>query len=1361
LAWAYAQNADLYFEQIDYAEGFSPSMISSIVQEQKGFIWIGTENGLLRYDGYDFIHYTRDQNISGGISNNRINVVFEDSRGELWIGTSNGVNHFNKDTKIFSPIDILPIKGGRNYITSIIEDDQGNLWVATFGGVKKLNRAKSLLENVAKESNSELFTTDRVLSLLFDPDLGILVGASDGIKCFDPATGIQRELPKAFQANATFLKDKMWRMLRDQQGDLWFATKSHGGYHYNKQTGTLTNYQHDPQRRTSIASNWVYDILEVDDHTMWFATIDGVSVLNHKTGTFASHVHNPYNLYSLSDNEIRCFLKDHSGSIWIGTEVGGLNFFNQANNNFVKVGESIAPNFGLTNPVVNAVLNDGESALWVGTNGGGLNYLDFTHRSSTSYQIQASDQMKTRNMINALADYDRETLLCGTAYGLYRFNKKRASFEMLSLSQNESAREYPITALMVDGTDIWVGTEGDGLKLVEQGKVTSFSVNSSSSSISDNYITDIEKTTNGIWIATQDGLNFFDKSLGRITAVYRSGGPQALSNNNLTTLFLDAHRRLWIGTDFGGLNYFDEKTQQFYLLNQARGLTDNSIKSIAEDSQGHLWISSDGRLFELNLHAGEEDFDPAQVEITAYSSNDGLSFGQFSHNCALELSQNQLAFGTSKGLVRFSATGIIKSANNSDVIFTKLKIHNKEVSVQDEGSPLSQDIADTEGIELDYDQGYLEIEFSAMNFVNADNNRYAYKLESAYRKDDWHIIGSQNRVSLTDLNHGTYVFSVKTTSEDQVWENPASAIRIVIRPPWWESWWAYLLYGLFMATIALVIIRIINIRIRLKRALFIEHVERERQEELYKMKLDFFTNVSHEIRTPLSLMTAPLEDLLDLVDKDTKVERRLKTIKNNSDRLLKLVNELLDFRKAENGLMKIACEEHDLISFCFEIYESFKELSVDKNITYKFAIDSNYLPVYFDRYQMEKVLYNLLSNAFKFTKDHGRIVLAVEGESQRKGWVVIKVKDDGIGISEQNKKNIFQRFFQIEDPNVQQAGTGVGLALSKSIIELHQGEIGVAEEKDPWATTVFQISLRLGSKHLPESQVVFSPMAREGQFLEVKEVEPLPQLDTLPLIPQADDHDRKRLLIVEDNVEFRAFLKDILQDEYQIIDFGSGKDAIQYMEEEIPDLIVSDVMMPEMSGLELCEWVKTNESTNHVPVILLTAKSSTDSRIEGLTNGADSYITKPFSIKVLKLNITNLLVAKEILRHKYSGSFIIDAELKQLTTPEEVFIKKLMEIIESNLEDPEFSVNDLVKQIGMSRTILYKKVNMLTNHSIATLIKHVRLKKAADILLQTSYSVSEVAYMVGFNDRKHFSREFKKVYQSSPTEYKSSSSVAE
>ncbi len=1362
-----AQDSALHFEHISYDEDFSPSMISCLAQSDRGFVWIGTENGLFRYDGYRFYRYMRDKS-QGSLSNNHVNVIFEDSEGLLWVGTNHGVNLFNKNRDNFSPVDVSMTKGGRNYISSFVEDGDQNVWVGTFGGVKKLNKKNKLLDNITSDSNFTL-NKSRVLSLFYDKDYGILAGTAQGLQCFDPATSELRELPEILRENKRFLKAKIWKIIKEPDGDLWFGTETMGAFLYSPEKKTLVQFMHQYDDSTSISSNWINDIIAIDDNILWFATKDGLSVYDQAKAAFTQYKHHPLNNSSLTDNDIRCFLKDRHGCIWAGTVAGGINFYNKANSNFINVGETIGQGFGLNNSIVRALARENDHALWVGTYGGGLTYIDFNRRSSVSYMIEDKVDKKNKNVITVLEQKNRHQLVCGTFNGLYTFDKRNKQFTPVPLSAHGGVEdERPITSLLADNGDIWVGTDGNGLKRVlKDGGVEHYLHERSPNSLSDNFIMDLENSKKGIWISTQNGLNYFDKSLKKVTRIYRTGGgPLSIGNNSLTVLFTDSKERLWIGGDYDGLFCFDRASETFSRLNKEKGFTNAAIKSITEDTGGNIWVSSEDFLFKISVKDSSTALKETDFKIAKYADKDGVSVKQFSYNTGLALNEKQLVFGSTRGLTVFEPGKLYKTPNDSEIVFTTLIINNETIEPGPGNAILKKTISETSEITINYDQGYVGLEFSSLNFINPGKSRYAYKLDDDLRKDEWHDTGTQNRINLSNLNPGNYLLSIKSTNEDNNWNPRIKTLQIHVLPPWWKTWWAYLVYFLLLLSCGFTIFRFVSNRVKLKRKLFLEHVESERKQEMLNMQLNFFTNISHEIRTPLTLIKGPVEELLSASGKDPKTESKLKTIQQNSDRLLKLVNELLDFRKSEKGLMRIHCRKQDIVSFCFEIYESFKELAAKKNIEYKFVLNSSSVQVYFDRDQLEKVIFNLLSNAFKFTGKNGKIVFAVEQPAQDGKKVLIKIKDNGIGIPENSKDTIFNRFFQVDNRGIHNMGSGVGLALSKTIVELHKGEITVPEEKESWANTVFQIALLLGKDHLNADQVSES---ETDVYHTVIDAENIPSKIPGSFEDDVDeeftfndfDPGKKTIFAVEDNDQVRRFITNILYEKYNVMDFSNAGDAISYMEKEIPDLIISDIMMPEMDGLQFCKHVKTNESTNHIPVILLTAKASLDNKIEGLSTGADAYISKPFSTKILMLSVQNLLKSKEVFRQKYSGNFIFDSDLDTLTTPEELFLKKLMKIIAENIENPDFDVSMLVDKIGMSRTVLYKKVNTLTDHSVASLIKQARLKKAADIISKTTFPISEVAFMVGFNDRKHFSREFKKVYKVSPTAYKDSGYTTE
>ena len=1350
-----AQKLDLRFNTIEYDENFPQSTILEIEQSKKGFIWLGTDNGLLRYDGYNFTRYYTKNREFGTISDNNINTIYEDTHENLWVGTNHGVNLYNINTNNFTIVDILPSKGGRNYISSFVEDNQNNLWVGTFGGVRKIDKENLLLLDVFKNSKS-LAGKSKVFSLFYDKEFGVLVGTDFGLQNFDPKTGKKLELPTVIKNNTAFHQNKILKITKDTDGDLWFATEKLGVFLYSKSKNQLVNYKYQENNKNSISSNNIKDILPVDKNTIWFATDNGLSVLKKNTQVFIRYQHNPIMPFSISDNNITSLLKDRESSVWLGTKVGSINFFNESNTNFVNINESINNSFGLNNSIVNALANDKEKTLWVGTNGGGLNFLDFKTHTRQTYLMESFSGSK---VIKVLKNKNEDIILCGTLTGLYEFNKKTKSFKNLEISN----KEIQVSSIIIDGNTTWIGTDGDGLiQLSEKGSIKNYKKIISQNSISDNFIIDIENSDDGLWISTQFGLDFYNKETGEFTNYFKGDEKNSLSNNSLTTLFIDSKDRLWVGLGYGGLNYFDKKTKKFYLLNESLGFTDGAIKSIKEDKDGALWLSTNNSLFKIKIKEFNIPFKKSNFEITSYGAKNGITIKNYSINCATNL-ENKLVFGGGKGLILFNPSTILKPRTKSEIVLTKLTVNNEEVKFDAYNTILQKDISEASAITLNHNQRFIGIQFSSLNFIHTEKNEYAYKLESTFDDGDWQNIGAQNNINLAGLKSGSYTFKLKSLTEINN-SNTIKSLSIKILPPWWHTNLAYFLYTLLILSVLIIIMNFIKSKIFIKQQLLSRQTESDRQKELHNMKLDFFTNISHEIRTPLTLINGPVEELLETSKEDFKTQKKLLTIKKNSDRLLKLINELLDFRKIESKQAKLYCEERDIVQFCYDIYESFKGLSIKKNIDYKFVMNSKAIPLYFDENQMEKVIYNLLSNAFKFTKKNGKIVISIEEVAEDNNWVEIKIKDNGIGISEESKNSVFKSFFQLNERGHKNIGSGIGLALSKTIVELHSGKLSIEEEPETWTNTVFKIALKKGKAHL---NIVnsFEKITPKIDTLHVDEkIEKFKIEDSGNLIVEEvfdvendqEDKNKKTLFIIDDQKDIRKFLVDILQDQYPITAFSNAQSSLDYMEKEIPDLIICDVMMPEMDGFEFCKRIKTSEATNHIPVILLTAKASTQSRIEGLTIGADAYISKPFSIKVLKLNIINLLSTKEILREKYSGRFIVDSELEKLEVPEELFIKKLMNIIESKIDKPDFDVNELVDDIGMSRTVLYKKVKSLTNHSVASLIKHLRLKKAADILKNKSYPISEVTYLVGFNDRKHFSKEFKKVYRMSPTDYRNS-----
>ncbi|MEO6522909.1 MAG: two-component regulator propeller domain-containing protein [Mucilaginibacter sp.] len=1359
-----AQQLPLKFHHLSYKEGLVQSPIGVIFQDDKGFIWIGNWKGLTRYNGYDFHTYRHQDKNPKTISNNRVNTICEDGNKNLWIGTSNGLNIYDPKADVFKSVGIQNIKGGRNYISSVIQDGYGNLWAATFGGVKQVDTVNYKLTDVKSFStpqNSDIFSGITFI-LYQDKQSTIWVGTRRGVKRFNPKTQQIIALPKSIQDNAELMAAKVLVIQQDRNGDIWFGTETSGLFRYSNATGVCVHYIHSDTDPNSLSSDWVKAIMVHSDNTIWIGTRRGLSIFDSNTGVFKTFVHNSSDDDSLNDSTIWSFLQDNASGVWIGTFAGGINIYYPGNNNFSNVGESKGSHIGLNHPVVNAISEDADNKLWIGTMGGGLNLIDRKTGSSSYYSVKSNRQGNSSNGVKAIAPDKQGNLWIGTLDGLCRFNKQTKAVTYYKFPVHEGKlSENLINTVLPDNDGVWAGTNGGGLQFLNySGQFITYQHDAKDKkSLSDNFVTALIKDDKGnLWIGTQNGLNYFNTEKRKFTAVYKRSERNSISNSTVISLFYDNDHHLWIGTENGSLNYFDEINKLFYVIDSKLGLTDDVIHAIVQDNSGKLWLSTDNGLFKVHFKNFKVPFNANDIEVTQYTANDGLASNQFETNSGIKTRNGDVLFGGINGLTVFNPNRLLKNTFEPKVILTNLLIKNKPVIIGDESSPLKQSITETKTLTLSYDQGFISLEFAALNFNNPENNQYAYKLQGLNNSDGWHYVGTQHSASYTNLQPGDYKFIVKATNNDGVWSNNTATINITVLPPFWRTWWAYLLYLLSFATVLYVAFNIFQTRAKLKRDLYHEHLQNERQQEMYQMKLNFFTNVSHEIRTPLTLILGPLEKIMESARKNGDIFRQLGHVKNNADRLMRLVTELLDFRKAETGNLKLYYAENDIVKFLEEIFLSFQNLAMRRNINYTFEQPEAGISIYMDKDQLEKVFFNLLSNAFKFTTDGGTIHVSVK---EQNSGAEIQITDNGKGIPESSQDKLFVDFFQVDDPHAHNLGTGIGLALSKNIVELHKGLISVYS-KPATATqngvTVFTVWLRGGDQHLDTSRIIENEISTEdvSHYYIQSQVDQM--IDEKPvLIAPASN---STILIVEDNDEIRRFIREALETTYNVIENVNGALGLQAALQTMPDMIITDVMMPEMDGTELCRHVKSDERLNHIPVIMLTARAAFVHQLNGFEHGADAYITKPFSLQLLQLQVHNILASKKAMQQRFSRELLLHPRTGEPASPEEKFLVKLMAIIEKNIEDTEFGVTELMDEIGMSKNVLYKKVQMLTDLSVADFIKSIRLQKAMQLLDQNQLSIANVAFAVGFNDRKYFSKEFKKQFDLSPSEYLVSRSIA-
>jgi ligand-binding sensor domain-containing protein/signal transduction histidine kinase/CheY-like chemotaxis protein len=1316
---SFSQTKPISFNHLDVTNGLSNNSVLSIYQDSTGFLWFGTKYGLNRFDGRNFkIFKNNPKNKNSLSSNDYIKNLVSDGNKKMWV-VADGLDLYNPEDNSFKAI----IPQSEN-ILRVLKDYKGNLWI---GSLTKLQfRAANSTKIVPiKISKNNL----QVLSLFEDNDHHVWAGTSAGLyEMFfkDKKLMVKRYFSSYFKNDENV--GVISTIVQDQKLKFWIGTNKSGIYSFEKKSPKLVHFVKNNNDKNSLINNNVRKIICHKNGSLWIGTQDGLSILNPYTYQFTTYQHDAANANSLSQNSIHNIFQDKNGSVWIGTYFGGVNVVYAVNTPFTIYQNSVN-NSSLSSNVISTIVEDNKQNLWIGTEAGGLNYFNRANQQFTVYKNSINNKNSlSSNLVKDIAiDKDQNLWIATSLGGLNFFNTKTQTFKVFEGNKNDnnSVASENVNCLLINKQNkLFIGTT-IGLNIYDINTQKFSFIPSAGKTYINKFInTFFEDKKGSIWIGTPIGIYVYHNSKLHFKTFKDNSGNTFTYGINCFQQ--DSKGNMWVGTYHSGLALINLKNNTFKIFNTANGLPSDNILAIREDKDTNLWISTDNGLVKYNRHLNI---------FRTFNILDGLPDNQFNTNSVLKDKQGTMYFGTYNGLVSFIPQSIEKNTTPPNVVLSNLKLFNIPVTLNDKTGILEQDLDYANSLTFDHDQNIFTIEFSALNFIKSNKNRYAYMLDGFEK--NWNYVDVPS-ATYTNLGAGKYQFLVKAANNDGIWNKNVKKIEIIVRPPLWETWWAYLLY--FIAAFAIVryIVKFLKARSLLQQELHFE-----------KMKLDFFTNISHEIRTPLTLILGPIEKLEQLTAKNTQANKYANTIKNNTERLYRLVNELLDFRKADSGNMRLYFSEEDLVSSLKEIFDNFQTLAEAKNIQYTFKTSDPQILAYFDKDQMEKVFFNLLSNAFKFTPNQGSINLDIALKQQK---VRIKVTDNGKGIDSENIDYIFKNFYQAG----QNFGTGIGLALSKSLIELHKGKISVkstpATENKAGKTT-FKVQLLLGKNHLNENDIASAPIMENIIYQEINE---FAEEESFIDNPEINDANKKAtILIVEDNDEVRDFIKQSLEQLYHVHGSENGLEGWKTALQVLPDLIISDVMMPIMDGLELCQKIKTDVRTSHIPVIMLTAKSAPVHQIHGLEHGADAYITKPFSDQILKLNIHNLLAVRATLQKKYSEQLSklpiisINAESSQ----DEILLQKLHRIIEENIANPDLDLSFITTEIGMSKTVLYKKFSALTNLSLNEFIKTQRLKHAVDFFQKGETSVLSVALQVGFNDPKYFSREFKKIYGITPNDY--------
>jgi len=1296
-----------HLQYLNMEQGLASSFVRAVLEDKRGNIWLGTRGGVSVYNGESFTHYRENE----GLSNNFIRAIAEDQSGNIWLGTEGGgVSVFDGES-----FTHYTEKEGfsNNLVRAILEDKNGNIWLGTRGGGVSVFNGESFTHYTEKEGLSY----NDVMSIAEDKNGNIWVGTFyGGVNVFDGESFTH------YSESEGLSNSNVVSILEDQDGNIWLGTDGGGVSVFDGES--FTHYTENE----GLSNRFVWSILEDKNGNIWLGTRGaGVSVFNGET--FTHYTENE----GLSNNTVYSITEDQSGNIWVGTEGGGVSVFN--GENFTHYTE----NDGLSNNIVRAVLEDQSGNIWLGTEGGGVSVFDgenFTHYTE-------KDGLSYNDVISILEDQSGNIWLGTEGGGVSVFNGE----SFTHYSENEGVSNGFVRAMLEDKSgNIWLGSRG---------RVSVFN--------GDNFIHYIDKEgrsnsvvwsiledqSGNIWLGTEGGVSVFN---GEIFTHYTEN--EGLSNNIVRAIAEDKSGNIWLGTWGGGVSVFNGEIFTHYTENE--GLSNNAVFSIIEDKSASLdeaivYVGTENGLSKISLKGGEISGDKEfAISIQNFGKQDGLKGLRFTKGATTD-SKNRAWWGTDVGLVMLDLNMLKLSDNIPQPRLSQLEINEQYIDYRAiaDSSDSYWDQINFNGVQkfenyplslqLPYDKNHLTFYFAAIDWAAPHKIRYSYRMEGL--DSNWSQPSADPVADYRKLPFDTYTFQIRAIGESGVWSEPFD-YTFAILPPWWHTWWAYGLYG-FLFLIALYSLRRYELnRFNLKNQLKIEKVETDSLRNLNQMKSHFFANISHEFRTPLTLILGQAETLLQS-EEDRKRKEKLFSVNNNAERLLELVNQLLDLSKLEAGKLELKTKPQNIVSFLKNLLFSFESLAESNRIQLNFYSSQAIIPMKFDAEKMEQIFLNLLSNAFKFTGKGGRIDVIINIFEQE--WFKIRIKDSGIGIPEDRLPHIFDRFYQVDQSGTRKyEGTGIGLSLVHELVALHKGSIRVFSEEGEGTEFVIQFPFEESDVPLREDtglQVQASPNG-------TAESSSIPDFSAL-----LSEHD-EIVLIVEDNAEVRSFIREQLEEEYTVLEAANGVEGIEISQAAIPDLIITDLMMPEMDGYQFSEKIRSNEKTSHIPLIMLTARAGMDSKIEGLETGIDAYLTKPYHIRELQTRVRNLIEQRKNLKKQFSSATYFKPSVVVKGSVDQAFLKKAIETIIRHLQEEDYRVEDLAHDLNMSVSQLNRKLKALVDQPAGTFIRSIRLQRSAELLNQTNKTIAEICYEVGFNDQAYFSRAFKKQYGKSPSAFR-------
>lgn len=1301
-----------YFKNLSIRNGLSQNTVNAILQDRKGFMWLGTKDGLNRYDGLSFRKFKHDAANPRSIGNSFITSLYEDFNGNIWVGTDAGVYIYYPEKEAFEEFDCQSLEKTRieRSVSMIAGDKQGRVWIAVEAqGMFCYDARQKLLRNYPLSeisSNIKCFTFDSGGTLWLGFYGDGLYYSKDNLATVHPY-GSPEDGKREFEGGV------ITKIVQGNYNCLYIGSVKEGVSELNLTSGQVRNLLAIDESGESI---FCRDLLPYSDNELWIGTESGIYIYNLRTAQFIHLRASLYDSYSLSDNAIYALYKDREEGLWIGSYFGGVDYYPRQYTYFAKYYPKNIAN-SLHGKRVREFCRADDGTLWIGTEDGGLNH----------------------------------------------FNPKTKEFHFFE----PSAGFTNIHGLCMDGSHLWVGTFSKGLRVIDTRTgvvLRTYTEGHTPHSLNDNSIFSICRTSAGeiylgtlfgllrynrtqdnfdripelngkfvydikedsygnLWLATYaNGAYCYDVSVRRWkNYVFDAEDEKSLPYDKVLSVFEDSYRQIWLTTQGGGFCLFHPDTETFTRYGLKDGLPNDVVYQIVEDDDRFLWLTTNNGLVR---------FDPKTMEMKVFSTANGLPTNQFNYRSGFKDEAGNIYLGSINGFVAFDPRTFAENRQVPAVAITDFLLFNKEVPVGETDSPLKSSITFSDKVVLTADQNSFSFRIAALSYQAPRMNKLMYKLEGF--DEGWLTIGESPLVTYSNLGYGDYVFKVKASNSDGVWNEQETSLHLSILPPFYLSGWAYCFYVLFFMGCLVCVIFYFKRRNYRKQHRQMEMLEQEKEREVYHAKIDFFTNVAHEIRTPLTLIKGPLENIILKKEVDSETKEDLYIMKQNTERLLNLTNQLLDFRKTETRGFRLNFTECDVVAVLRETYFRFTSLAKQKGLDFILELPQECFMADVNQEALTKIISNLLNNGVKYASTYLRISL----ETDEKVFH-IRTFNDGEMIPDTMKEEIFKPFVRLDKEDEVTTGTGIGLALSRSLAELHQGSLMMekGEEVNCFCLTLpvnQDSTITLSAENV--SQVEENSCGWEQEETDTKEKKPM-------------------ILVVEDNPDMLAFIRKQLTTEYSVLTAMNGIEALAVLDNHYVNLVVSDVMMPQMDGFELCKTIKSDLSYSHIPVVLLTAKTNIQSKIEGLELGADAYIEKPFSVEYLLANISSLIHNREKLRQTFAKSPFVAANTMALTKADEEFIWKLNDIIQANLHNPEFSMEDMADALKMSRSSFYRKIKGVLDLSPNEYLRLERLKQAAQLLKEGKSRVNEICYTVGFNSPSYFSKCFLKQFGVLPKDF--------